>query len=405
MSNYRYKARDKYGKAIFGLIEAPSVEAAGGQLSDLGYIPISLTEEREKKLHIPISLPGLKKVKPDDLIMFSYQFSTLIGAGIPILDGLKTLSLQTRNRKLQEILEEASRAIEGGSSLSEALSRHPSIFPEIYVNMIRAGEMSGRLEEIFLRLAYLAEHEAETKNRLRSAMRYPKMVIFTLAAALTIMLIFVIPRFALMFSRFKIALPLPTRILIWLNYFIQNYWYFILASIIIPLVLFQVYIRTPQGRFAWDNFKIKVPLLGPLFLKIAMSRFTHIMGTLNRSGIPVIENLALTARTIGNAVISRAIDKIREGVHEGKGLAEPMKKTELFTPMVVQMVSVGETSGTLDEVLPKVTEFYDREVEYGTKNLSSLVEPVLIFFLGIIILFFALAIFLPLWELTSIARG
>jgi type II secretory pathway component PulF len=404
MSNYRYKARDKHGKAVFGFIEAPGVEAAGGRLTEIGYIPVSLTEEKGKKFVIPDFSAAFQKVKSTDLIMFSYQFSTLLGAGIPILDGLKTLSLQTRNKQLKDILDQASTAIEEGNSLSETLARHPSVFPEIYVNMIRAGEVSGRLEEIFLRLANLTEHEAETKSSLKAATRYPKMVVLTLTVALTIMLVFVMPRFALMFSRFKIALPLPTRILIWLNHFMQNYWFFILACIIIPVILFQIYIRTPQGRFAWDNIKIKMPILGPLFLKIAMSRFTHIMGTLNRSGIPIIENLAITAKTVGNAVISKAIDKIREGVHEGKGLAEPMKETNLFTPMVVQMISVGETSGALDEVLPKVTEFYDREVEYSTKNLSSMVEPVLILCLGSIILFFALAIFLPLWELTSIAR-
>lgn len=404
MSNYRYKARDKYGKAVLGIIEAPSAEAAGGRLSELGYIPISLTEERETKLELPDFFAGFKKVQPDDLIMFSYQFSTLIGAGIPILESLKTLSAQAKNTKLKEILSQAAVAIEEGSSLSDAFARHPSVFPDIYVNMVRAGEVSGRLEEIFLRMAALAEHESETKNRLKAATRYPKMVVATLAVALTIMLVFVIPRFALMFSRFKIVLPLPTRILIWLNHFIQNYWYGILAGIIIPIVLLKIYIRTPQGQFAWDSLKIKIPILGPLFLKLAMSRFTHVLGTLNRSGVPVIENLAITANTIGNAVISRAVEKIRNSVQEGKGLADPMKETNLFTPMVVQMVSVGETSGTLDEVLPKVTEFYDREVEYSTKNLSSMVEPVLVFFLGLIILFFALAIFLPLWELTSIAK-
>jgi type II secretory pathway component PulF len=404
MANYRYKARDQYGKAVLGLIEAPSMDAAGGRLSELGYIPISLIELKKRKFALPKPLTALQKIKPDDIIMFNYQFATLIGAGISILNALQTLSVQTKNKKLKEILEQAGTAIEEGSSLSEALARHPSVFPEISVNMIRAGEVSGRLEEIFLRLAHLAEHETETKNRLKAATRYPKMVLFTLTIALIIMLVFVIPRFALMFSRFKIALPLPTRILIGLNHYIQNYWYIILVFILIPVILFQIYIRTPQGRFRWDFIKIRVPILGPIFLKIAMSRFTHIMGTLNRSGVPFIENLAITAKTIGNEVISRAVDKIREGVQQGKGLAAPMKETNLFTPMVIQMVSVGETSGTMDEVLLKVTEFYDREVEYGTKNLSSLVEPILIFCLGLIIIFFALAIFLPLWELTAIAR-
>lgn len=404
MGIYHYKARDQQGRAISGIMDAPSIEAVGDRLSELGYIPILLTEVKGKRATKFSQLFQLKKLKPEDLIMFCYQFSTLFGAGIPILNALKTLSLQTKNRWLKEILEKTAKAIEEGSSLSEALARFPWAFPEIYVNMIKAGEVSGRLEEIFLRLAQLAEHEAETKNRLKAATRYPKMVLLTLTLALAIMLLFVIPRFAMMFSRFKIALPLPTRILIGLNHIIQNNWYIILICLLLPFIIFQIYVRTPQGRFTWDLLKIKIPLLGPLFLKVAMSRFTHIMGILNRSGIPIIENLALTAKTIGNAVISQGVEKIQEAAQQGKGLAEPMKQTNLFTPMVVQMIAVGENSGTLDEVLPKVTEFYDREVEYSTKNLSSIVEPILIFFLGIVILFFALAIFLPLWELTAIAR-
>jgi type II secretory pathway component PulF len=271
--------------------------------------------------------------------------------------------------------------------------------------MIRAGEASGKLEEIFSRIAEMAEHEAETREKIKTAVRYPKMVLFALGLAFLIVIVFVVPQFVKIFSQFKVALPLPTRMLIGLNTLIQGYWMYCAGVIALLSIAAVWYVRTPQGRHLWDTMKIKVPVVGPLFLKASLSRFANILGLLNQSGLPIIENLQITAKTIGNVIIAEAIDTIRESVYRGTGLAEPMKKNKLFTPLVIQMVAVGETSGMLDETLPKVAKFYDMEVENETKKLALYIEPLLTVVLGAAVLFFALAIFLPMWDMTKFARA
>ncbi len=406
MAVYYYKARDRTGKPVTGQVEASSMEAAGGQIDSSGYIPISIKEhttQSSAQLNLSDFLGG--KVKPEDIIMFTFQISTLIGAGIPILTGLKTVARQSKNRKLKNILVRAADDIEGGSTLSDSLARHSGVFPEMYVNMIRAGETSGTLQEIFMRLGKMTEHEAETREKIEAALRYPKMVGIALILAFSVVITFVVPRFVAIFERFKIALPIPTRMLIALNTLIQDYWAPLLTGVALLIIFCKMAMNTKKGRYCWHYLKLKTPVLGPLFLKATLSRFTYMMGILNKSGLPIIENLKIISSSIGNDIISEAINKIREKVREGRGLASTMENINLFTPLVVQMVSIGEASGELDEVLLKVSHYYDMEVEHGTKHISTYLEPVLTLVLGIMVLFFALAIFLPMWNLTQIARG
>jgi type II secretory pathway component PulF len=400
---FSYKARDQKGNAIIGTVESSTVELAGAHLDSLGYIPIAVKEQPTSPL-LKIADFFVRSIPPEDIIFFTFQISTLIGAGVPLLESLKTISQQMKNEQFKKILEQACRDIEGGSSLSESLAKHPKLFPAVYVNMIRAGEASGKLEEIFLRIAEMAEHEADTREKVKTAMRYPKMVVTALILALAIVVIFVIPQFVNIFKQFKVALPLPTRILIAMNTLMQDYWFYVLAVIIGLSIAVTWYVRTSQGKHLWDGLKIKIPILGPLFLKASLSRFTHILGLLNQSGLPIIENLRITASTIDNVIISEAIDTIRESVYRGTGLAEPMKRNKLFTPLVIQMVAIGETSGMLDETLQKMSRYYDMEVENDTKRLAIYIEPLLTVVLGAAVLFFALAIFLPMWDMTKFAK-
>ena len=404
MTVFSYKARDQKGNAISGTVESVTMELAGAHLDSLGYIPIAVKEQPTSPL-LKIADFFVRSIPPEDIIFFTFQISTLIGAGVPLLESLKTISQQMKNEQFKKILEQACRDIEGGSSLSESLAKHPKLLPEVYVHMIRAGEAAGKLEEIFSHIAVMAEHEAETREKIKTAVRYPKMVFGALGLAFMIVTVFVVPQFVKIFSQFKVALPLPTRMLIVLNTLVQGYWMYC-AGVIAALSIAAVwYIRTPQGRHLWDTMTIKVPIVGPLFLKASLSRFTSILGLLNQSGLPIIDNLQITAKTIGNVIIAEAIDAIRESVYRGTGLAEPMKKNRLFTPLVIQMVAVGETSGTLDETLPKVAKFYDMEVENETKKLATYIEPLLTVVLGAVVLFFALAIFLPMWDMTKFARA
>ncbi|MFQ5456221.1 MAG: type II secretion system F family protein [Nitrospirota bacterium] len=403
MSLYRYKARDKYGSLFTGTIETIGKDAVAAQLDSLGFIPVIIKEESPWAFEKVLS--KFQSISLQDKIIFSRQLSTLINAGIPFISSLDALCEQTENKRLKEIIHQLRSDVEGGSSFSEALEKHPDIFNELYVNMVRAGEIGGVLDEILERLAKLAEHEMETRARIKTATRYPKIVVFALIAAFIALVTLVVPKFAAIYAGFDVQLPLPTRILIGINNIVRNYWH--ISIVVIALVVYGTkrYIKTEQGRLQWDRLKLKIPVFGTLFLKISLSRFTRLFGTLIRSGLPILETLEITSTSAGNVVISRIINNIRDSVREGKGLVEPMKVSKTFPPIVVQMIAIGEESGKMEEMLTKVSEYYDRDVEYAIKNLSTSIEPILLFCVGIMVLFLALAIFMPWWNLISVFKG
>ena len=401
MTAFKYKARDKFGKAINGVLEASSPEMVASQLEGLGNIPVFI---QEKKKDI-ISFDFLQRragVRLEDLILFSRQLSTLVGAGIPLLSSLDALSEQTESKRMKEVINTVKNDIEGGNSLSDALARHPTVFSGLYVSMIQAGEVTGALDEILDRLATITEYEKDTRARIKTATMYPKIVVIAMSTAFIILVTFVVPRFAAMFSRFEATLPLPTRIMIGISDVFRDYWFVMLLVASFVVMGFHWYTITKWGRLRWDDLKLRTPVFGPLFLKIAMSRFTHILGMLMRSGIHILETLEIASATTGNSVISKELEKLRESVREGSGLSEPLKQSGVFTPMVVQMISVGEQSGKLDEMMAKVSQYYELEVEYTIKNLSTLIEPALIVGIGGMVLFMALAIFLPMWDMARI---
>jgi type II secretory pathway component PulF len=405
MPNFRYSVRDRSGKAVAGTIDAPTLQNAGERLYQLGYFPIQI-EEEGKAVSIGLSAiwKRFQKMKLEDLIFFSEQLSTLYKAGLPLLTGLKSLMEQAENRKLKPVLEGIYRQIEGGNTLFGAMSKYPDVYPPVYLNLIRAGETSGMLGESLDRFVILADRELRARQRVKEATRYPKMVIGALVIAFAVLVTFVIPRFAEVFARFNTPLPLPTRVMIGINNVLHTYWYLFLCPLIgIPL-LFRHYIRTEKGKYSWDELKTRIPMLGPIFLKIALTRFTYIFVMLNRSGIPILQTLEITSTAIENVPLSESIKEISLKVKEGKSLTESMRESGKFTPLIIQMVSVGETSGTLDKMLMQVTEYYDREVENGIKKLSTYVEPTLTLLLGIVVLLLALAIFLPWWNMASLFR-
>lgn len=404
MPLFHYKARDKFGALFEGTIETVNRELVATQLDGLGYIPVSITEEREG-IFSPEFLQQFTRITPQDQIIFSRQLATLISAGLPFIASFETLIEQTENPRLKKVIAKVKQDVEGGSTIADALERHPKVFSSLYVNMIRAGEAGGVLDEILNRLAFLAEHEAETRARVKAATRYPIIVIAATAIAFVVLMTLVVPRFVEIYANFKGTLPMPTRVLIWLNKFIKNYWYLIIASFTGLILGIRWYINTEAGRLQWDNIKIKLPIFGPIFLKLAMSRFSRIFATLNRSGLPILQTLDIVSATIGNKVISRVIDNVRDSARGGKGLVQPMRVSKVFPPIVTRMMAVGEETGNMDEMLVKISDYYDTEVEYAIKNLSTLIEPILIVIIGGMVLFLALGIFLPMWNMISLMKG
>jgi MSHA biogenesis protein MshG len=402
---FKYRVRDRSGKAMTGTIDAPTIEMAGNHLYQTGYFPIAIEEKSASaSLNLSDLWKRFQKVKLEEIIVFSQQLSTLYKAGLPLLSGLKALRDQTLNQRFKEILEEIGLQIEGGNTLFGAMSKYPDAFSVVYLNMIRAGETSGKLGESLDRFVTLADRELRSRQKVKEATRYPKIIIFSVIIAFVVLLAFVIPRFAQVFAQFKTTLPLPTRILIGVNNLFQNYWYLIIPAFLFPPILLKRYIQTEKGRVFWDRLKTRIPGFGRLFVIAALSRFAHTFVMLNKSGIPILQTLEITSTTINNVVISQSIEEIGRQVREGSSLADAMRESGRFTPLVIQMVGVGETTGTLDEMLIRITEYYDIELENAIKKMTTYIEPALTLFMGIVVLFLALAVFLPWWNMASLFR-
>jgi len=405
MPNFKYKVRDRSGKAIGGTLEAPNLEMAGERLYRLGYFPINIQgENRNDRSDLADLWQRFQKVTQEDLIFFSQQLSTLYKAGMPLLAGMKSLIEQTHKKKLKMILEDISRQVEGGKTLSEAMSKHPDIFPPVYRNMVRAGETTGLLGDSLDRFITLSAREMRTRQRVKDATRYPKIILVSLVIASAVLVTLVIPRFVHIFAQFNTPLPWPTRFLIGVHRFSQSYGHFFLLGLGGIFLLLKKYSGTPSGKILRDRWKTRIPLLGPLLLKISLSRFTFMFVMLNRSGIPILQTLEITSATLNNTHLSQSIDGISQLIREGRSLAQAMKETQKFTPLVIQMVSVGESSGTLDSMLTSITDYYDREIEDSIRRLSTYIEPLLTLFLGGVVLFLALAVFLPWWNMASLFR-
>lgn len=384
-------------------MEAEGEDAVAQRLIQLGFTPISIAEANEAGRTLKFSSPAMR-IKFSELNMFTRQLATLQKAGLPILLSLNALAEQAQNKTFKGVISQIIRDIEAGSNLSGALEKYPKIFNSLYLNMVASGEASGRLDEVLARLATLSEHDETIRLRIKSATRYPIIVVIAMIIGFVVLTVLVVPRYAKIYEQYTKALPLPTQILLGINYAVTRLWWALIGIGIAARLLFKQYINTKIGRFSWDSLKIKMPVFGPLILKLSISRFTRITGTLMRSGIPILKILDIASGSTGNEVVSKAITNIKNNVMEGKGIAEPMKVSGLFPPIVTQMVSVGEETGKLDELLIHVSDYYDEQVDYTINNLTSLIEPILIFVLGLGVLFMALGIFLPMWNLMSIFK-
>jgi type II secretory pathway component PulF len=384
-------------------MEARGREAVADQLSGKGFIPV-LIDEQNQSLQLPDLRASFTQVKPQDLILFSRQLATLVSAGVSFLSSLGAIERQTDNPKLKSALVEIKRSLEAGDSFSDALAKHPKIFNKMYVSMIRAGETAGILDDILVRLAMIAEHDADTRARVKTAVRYPLLVVVAIGAAFAFLVSFVIPKFSAIFSQFKTELPLPTRILIGINFVVQHFWHVMILGMVLLVWLIIWYVNTPKGRWQWDGLKLKLPVFGTLFQKVALSRFARVFAAMQKSGIAMMLTLDIAAETVGNVVIARVIEEMRESLREGKGLLGPMESSGLFPPLVIQMVSVGEETGQIDTMLNKVSDYYDMDVDYLLRNLSTMIEPILLLIVGGMVLFLALGIFLPMWNLMSLFK-
>lgn len=407
MRKFTYKARDERGSLVTGIIEGDDRRSAYMQIDALGLFPVAVSETRDEAWSLSLDgvLASLRPVRYDDIIFFTRQLQTVIRAGIPIIAGLRALEEQTANGKLKEAIRQMAQDIDKGSSLSDALEKQKRLFPELYISMVRAGEIGGSLEEVLERLATLLEFQLKTREMLKSAIRYPIFVVTTLVIAFLVLINFVVPRFAILFRGAKMDLPAPTRILLLLNDVFQGYAPYLGILLFLLIGAFFLYRRTEAGTLALDRIKLQVPLIGPIILKICMSRFANMFENLIKVGIPVVRTLEVVSRTVGNEYIAQKILEISGKIEKGMGLSRPLREANIFPPLVIHLVSTGEQTGSLEEMLKEVSTHYDREITYSINRLSTWIEPLLTAGLSLMVLFLALAIFLPWWNMMGALRG
>jgi MSHA biogenesis protein MshG len=405
MPQYSYQGRGESGKLMQGQVEAASPSAAAGELIESGITPISIEQTTSKAATGQGLQKDLFERRPSltDLGLFARQMHTLTKSGVPIIQALNGLIQSTRNKRLSDSLKEVLESLESGRDFSTSLARHPNVFPPLFVNVIHMGEQSGTLEESLLQLSKYMEQEKINRDRIKSALRYPIIVITTIAIAIWIINLKVIPAFAGAFARFQAELPLPTRILIATSDFTVAYWLYILGALIAAAVGFIYYVRTEEGGIWWGKTKLRIPIFGSIIMRASMGRFAHAFAMSARAGVPLIQGLGLVASTLENPYIESRLLLMRNGIERGDTISKSAVQTELFTPLVLQMLNVGEETGTVDELMDEVAEFYEREVDYDLKTIGDVIEPLLLAALGIMVLILALGVFLPLWDLSTVA--
>jgi len=406
MATYRYNAIDETGSSLSGTLDAESIQNANAILGGRGLIPTEIREDTassgESLMDKIRALTGGVKIR--DLILFTKQFRSMLNAGVPIIRVLQVLETQTESNVLRSAVTDILAEVRQGSTLSDAFAKHPKIFSHLYCSMVRAGEMSGSVPSVLDRLIYIIEHEAKIKADIKSALQYPIMVLIALGVAFFVLLTFVIPQFTAIFTKTGLELPLPTKIAILMNTYLRNYWYVMLGILFAVIFGLRQYFKTQNGKLVRDSFLLSIPVLGPLMQKAAMSRFSSIFAILQTSGVSVMQSLTILSDTIGNAAIANSFDHIKAKIEQGSGIAAPMKTAKYFPPMVIDMIAIGEESGNIDEMLREISKHYDEEVEYAVKALSEAIGPILIVGLAAVIGFFALAIYMPMWDMTKMVK-
>jgi len=400
MPIFAYRGRSQTGQMVAGRMEASTTEAVVAQLREQRIFPISVKPQPKP---IELRLPGFGgKVKEKDLTVFTRQLATMIDAGLPLVQCLETLASQQPNKQFKKTLTEIREGVEGGATFAAALKRHPAAFDSLYVNMVEAGEAGGLLDTILNRLAVYIEKAMTLRRKVKGALIYPSTIVTVAIGVVTFLLTFVIPTFATFFEGQKVPLPLPTQIVMAASRFVRTYFLAVLGLVIAGVVGMRFIYRTEKGRRVIDAFLLRIPIFGALFRKVAVAKFTRTLGTLIASGVPILNGLDITAKTAGNKVVEEAIMRTRTSIAEGKTIAAPLQSSGVFPPMVVQMIGVGEQSGSLDSMLAKIADFYDAEVDQAVANLTALLEPILMVFLGVVVGGIVIAMYLPIFKLVTV---
>jgi len=412
MPFFAYKGRNARGELMQGVLEGADSSAIADQLFGTGVTPLDITPTT-RKATAPGNAAGTndslwerltrKKVTSIDVQLFSRQIYTLLKSGVPIMRGLAGLQESATNKSFARVIQDLRESLDAGRELSTAMRRHTECFTPFYLSMVRVGEMTGRLEEVFLRLFDHLEFDRDMRDRVKTAMRYPTFVIIAMIAAMVVVNVFVIPQFEKVFQSFHAELPLMTRILITTSRFTVEYWPVMLGAALAAFFGVRAWTRTVSGRLAWDRWKLRFPIAGKIIHKATMARFARSFALSIRSGVPIVQALSVVAQTADNAYLTMRLDQMRDGVERGESILRTATNAQVFTPIVLQMIAVGEESGSLDDLMDEIAQMYEREVDYELKTLSSQIEPILITFLGAMVLVLALGIFLPIWDLGKAA--
>ena len=412
MAAFRFTGRDAQGQKVSGVRQAASAEALAGELLAERITPLTIEAQAESAvggdtdvLRQLRRLLGRERVSLEELIIFCRQMHSLSKAGVPILRAMGGLADSTRNPFFGEVLRAVRADLEAGNGLGVALSSHPRVFTPLFISMVSVGENTGQLDLAFKQLAGYLDMERETRKRIGQATRYPLFVLLAMGVALVVINLLVIPAFSKVFAQFKSELPLPTRLLIGFSEFTQQWWWLIALVLAGGLVLLLRWLQTEPGARLWDRYKLRLPIVGGIFERIALARFTRTFAMMYRAGLPLLQALAINSNTVGNRHIGQAILDMRDGVERGESLTRGAVASGLFTPLVLQMLAVGEETGALDDLFIEVADFYEQEVDYDLKRLADSIEPILIVAMGGMVLVLALGVFLPMWELSAATKG
>lgn len=403
MAVFHYKGRTTRGDAIEGNIEAATIDTVANQLMNSGITPIDIQQAVVKQdvfADLKRKLGG-SRVSLDDLILFSRQMYTLLKAGVPIIRSLNSLADTTRNVTLANALTDCVTSLESGRELSASFSQHPKIFSTLFISMVQVGENTGQLDAAFLQISEYLDMEKDTRDRIKQATRYPMVVIVAIAVAIAVINLFVIPAFAKVYAGFHAELPWATQILIATSNFTVAYWRYILMFLIALFFGLKYYVATDDGKYQWHKLKLRIPIIGDIINRATLARFARAFAMSSRAGVPLIQSLTVVARAVDNVFIGDRINQMRNGIERGDTITRTAAATGMFTPLVLQMLAIGEETGAVDDLLQEVAEFYEREVDYDLKNLSSAIEPVLIVAIGAMVLVLALGVFLPMWDLAT----
>ncbi|HTN29379.1 MAG TPA: type II secretion system F family protein [Pseudomonas sp.] len=409
MVSFRFTGRDAQGQKVSGVRQAASAEALAGELLSERITPLRIEAQAVAGggdlLRQIRRLLGRERVSLEELIIFCRQMHSLSKAGVPILRAMGGLADSARNPYFGEVLRAVRADLEAGNGLGVALSSHPKVFTPLFISMVSVGENTGQLDLAFKQLAGYLDMERETRKRIQQATRYPLFVLLAMGVALVVINLLVIPAFSKVFAQFKSELPLPTRLLIGFSEFTQQWWWLIALALAGGAVLLLRWMQTEQGARTWDRYKLRLPIVGGIFERIALARFTRTFAMMYRAGLPLLQALAINSNTVGNRHIGQAILDMRDGVERGESLTRGAVASGLFTPLVLQMLAVGEETGALDELFIEVADFYEQEVDYDLKRLADSIEPILIVAMGGMVLVLALGVFLPMWELSAATKG